>query len=154
MFPFWSSGDVCLGSKAREDHLLACLSPTCSGLLRFTSRLQLPVGLLVARMTGQSLFPFTFFMQFQTLSARSQSDTYPTELPTRQGLPIFQEFLYAPLLFRYFEYSINSDPTPYLKDIKSSSLANVMILLESSFGTGNKYFSMLFTCSKSKETNG
>ena len=89
-------------------------------------------------------FPIYFFHAVQTLSARSQSDTYPTELPTRQGLPIFQEFLYAPLLFRYFEYSINSDPTPYLKDIKSSSLANVMILLESSFGTGNKYFSMLF----------
>ena len=24
MFLFWSSGDVCLGSKAKEDHLLAC----------------------------------------------------------------------------------------------------------------------------------
>ena len=35
---------------------------------------------------------------------------------------------------------------PYLNDMKSSSFANVITLLDSSFGTGNKYFSILFTC--------
>ena len=149
MFLFWSSGDVCLGSKAKEDHLLACFV----AYMQWAPQIYLKIANTCWSLGGQNDRPIPFpnllfFMQFQTVSARSQSDTYPTELPTRQGLPIFQEFLYAQLLFRYFEYSINSDPTPYLKDMKSSSLANVMILLESSFGTGNKYFSMLFTCSK------
>lgn len=35
-----------------------------------------------------------------------------------------------------------------LKDMKSSSLENVTTRLLSSFGTGNKYFRMLFTCKK------
>ena len=68
-----------------------------------------------------------------------------------QGPPILKEFLWAQLLFQTIDNNINFKPAIYLKDIKSSSFANVIILLESSFGTGNKYFSMLFTCSKEKE---
>ena len=63
----WTSGNVCLGFKARMDPFDLCASsPACNGFLIFTSGVT-PTDLLTARMAAKSFWSTYLYMHFEAL---------------------------------------------------------------------------------------